>query len=191
MAFLSFGRAGGGKEQPISCNALDVARLQAMGQIEPTRKRDHQGSEVRHRLHSLLDFKEDVAPDISGLTSALRPYQKSGVSWLWHLYENGLSGMLCDDMGLGKTHQAMALMAALANRGVLSKVLVICPTSVLFHWEEKVQAYLEGWKLFTYHGVERQLEAYEKTTDIFLTSYGIWRRDVEKLKEALLRPSHF
>ncbi len=161
---------------------LDVARLQAMGQVE-AQKSDQQGSEIHHRLHSLLDFKEEIPPDISGLTSTLRPYQIAGVSWLWHLYENGLSGMLCDDMGLGKTHQAMALMAALANRGVLSKVVVICPTSVLYHWEEKIHAYLQGWKVFTYHGVERQLEDYEDSTDVFLTSYGIWRRDAEKLKK--------
>ena len=162
---------------------LDIARLQAMGQVEATQKRDHQGSEVRHRLHGLLDFKEEAPPDISGLTSTLRPYQVSGVSWLWHLYENGLSGMLCDDMGLGKTHQAMALMAALANRGVTVKILVICPTSVLYHWEEKIHAFLPGWKVFTYHGVERQLTDYETSIEIFLTSYGIWRRDVEKLKK--------
>ncbi len=171
------------KESRFLITLLDVARLQAMGQVEATQKRDHHGSEVRHRLHSLLDFKEDVPPDISGLTSTLRPYQISGVSWLWHLYENGLSGMLCDDMGLGKTHQAMALMAALANRGDLARVLVICPTSVLYHWEEKIQAYLPGWTVFTYHGVERQLSDYRNATQVFLTSYGIWRRDVEKLKK--------
>ncbi len=37
------------------------------------------------------------------------------IKWLWFLYSQGLSGLLCDEMGLGKTHQAMALLAAASN----------------------------------------------------------------------------
>jgi len=56
----------------------------------------------------------------------LRSYQKNGYGWLWFLYQNRFSGLLCDDMGLGKTHQIMGLMT-----GILSK-FVETPGDVRF-----------------------------------------------------------
>lgn len=129
-------------------------------------------------------YSRSLPLDYTGLKSTLRPYQEAGVKWLWSLYSNSLSGLLCDDMGLGKTHQAMALMAAIKNHlKVKSKVLIVCPTSVLFHWEEKLAAFLPGYKVLTYHGLARSLEGYEEEGEILLTSYGILRRDIERLKK--------
>jgi hypothetical protein len=49
-------------------------------------------------------------PAPAGLTAELRPYQLEGFSWLAHLYEHRLGGILADDMGLGKTLQTLALI---------------------------------------------------------------------------------
>lgn len=46
------------------------------------------------------------------LNANLRPYQQSGVGWLWWLYNLNLGGCLADDMGLGKTIQVLALLLA-------------------------------------------------------------------------------
>ncbi len=43
-----------------------------------------------------------------GFEATLRPYQNHGLSWLAHLYELGMGGVLADDMGLGKTVQTLA-----------------------------------------------------------------------------------
>jgi len=53
------------------------------------------------------------APAPAGIDRLLRPYQRLGVAWLWHLRQAGLGGILADEMGLGKTLQALALVAAL------------------------------------------------------------------------------
>ncbi|MDO8542101.1 MAG: DEAD/DEAH box helicase [Opitutaceae bacterium] len=52
------------------------------------------------------------APLPANLAGLLRPYQRIGVAWLWHLYRHELGGILADEMGLGKTIQALALLAA-------------------------------------------------------------------------------
>lgn len=53
------------------------------------------------------------APVPPTLDTLLRPYQRLGVAWLFHLYRHQLGGILADEMGLGKTLQALALLSAL------------------------------------------------------------------------------
>ena len=56
------------------------------------------------------------APIESALNDQLRPYQRLGVAWLWHLHRSELGGILADEMGLGKTLQALALLTALQTQ---------------------------------------------------------------------------
>ena len=56
------------------------------------------------------------APIETALNDQLRPYQRLGVAWLWHLHRAELGGILADEMGLGKTLQALALLTALQTR---------------------------------------------------------------------------
>lgn len=117
---------------------------------------------------------------LEGLKSSLRPYQQVGVQWLWQLYLRGLSGLLCDEMGLGKTHQAIALVAALYNQREGKKgnpVLVVCPTSVIFHWEEILEKFLPALRVVVYYGIGRSVAALRKQADIILTSYGVLRSE--------------
>jgi SNF2 family DNA or RNA helicase len=57
------------------------------------------------------------APVVGPLESQLRPYQRLGAAWLWHLYRHQLGGILADEMGLGKTLQALALLSAVVQNG--------------------------------------------------------------------------
>jgi superfamily II DNA or RNA helicase len=57
------------------------------------------------------------APLAPELESLLRPYQKLGIAWLWHLARHALGGVLADEMGLGKTVQALALLSAIQLKG--------------------------------------------------------------------------
>ncbi|MCB1118996.1 MAG: DEAD/DEAH box helicase, partial [Chlamydiia bacterium] len=123
------------------------------------------------------------APDLTGLQSTLRTYQKIGVDWLWFLYQYQLAGLLCDDMGLGKTHQAMALMAAIKNSEPTATFLIVCPTSVLYHWQEKLAQFLPMLNIFVLR-TGKQLEKAMKTkSDLLLLSYGMWRKLHPDLKK--------
>jgi len=147
-----------------------------------------EASASRHRarlLERLLTL-QPAAPFESrkDLTSALRPYQLHGVEWLRFLVENGLSGLLCDDMGLGKTHQAMALMVSLRRQdGVDEPFLVVCPTTVLSHWQGKIRDHAPGLRAVLHHGSARGVEDSLEAGDVLLTSYGVLRNDIEELSE--------
>lgn len=135
-------------------------------------------------LERLLQAVPPTAPDLTQFHSQLRSYQQHGVEWLWHLYLSGLSGLLCDDMGVGKTHQAMGLLAAVKKMHSIRKTqfLIICPTSLLWHWAEKIAKTLPTFRVFTYFGGKRSPDDFTSEYDIFLTTYGIWRNDLKLLK---------
>ncbi|HYO77219.1 MAG TPA: DEAD/DEAH box helicase [Thermoanaerobaculia bacterium] len=82
------------------------------------------------------------APPPEAFGIELYAYQQTGYQWLWLLQQNGFGGLLCDDMGLGKTHQAIALIRALTHVDASQSVLVVCPTSLVDHWREKLARYV-------------------------------------------------
>ncbi|KPK33091.1 MAG: hypothetical protein AMS24_02225 [Chlamydiae bacterium SM23_39] len=131
--------------------------------------------ELEKILKSLKTFEVKQSLDLSYLNAILREYQKKGALWLWFLYSFGLSGILCDEMGLGKTHQAMALLAS-SHKYKKNRYLVVCPTSVIYHWEDLLKRYLKELKISVYHGILRSLK---DDFDILLTSYGLTRIDEE------------
>lgn len=140
---------------------------------------------LANRLDRLLNFKPSTPfPEIRGMVSKLRTYQQIGSEWISFLYENGFGGLLCDDMGLGKTHEVMAFMLYLRQRRKIKKpFLVVCPTTVLSHWSEKIRVFAPGLKAVIYHGGLRDFDSALKTGDVLLTSYGILRRDIRRLQK--------
>ena len=60
------------------------------------------------------DGAADFDPN-ANLQATLRPYQATGVKWLWFLQSLGLGACLADDMGLGKTIQVIALLLRLKH----------------------------------------------------------------------------
>lgn len=135
-------------------------------------------------IQRLLKAVPQVPPQMSSLRCHLRPYQENGVQWLWYLYLSGLSGLLCDDMGVGKTHQAMGLLCsvkATACGPAAPRFLIVCPTSLLWHWKEKLAASAPHLRVFCYVGGDRELQEFSNGYDLLLTTYGIWRNDVKQL----------
>jgi superfamily II DNA or RNA helicase len=170
------------KKDRIKISRLELLRLQAAAAQELII--DGQKSLV-DRLDRLLNFKPSAPfPEIKGLVSKLRTYQQLGSEWISFLYENGFGGLLCDDMGLGKTHEVMAFMLYLRkHRKIKKPFLVVCPTTVLSHWSEKIRDHAPGLKAVIYHGGLRDIDSAFKTGDVLLTSYGILRRDIRVLRK--------
>ncbi len=123
-----------------------------------------------------------IVPHHAIPSEGLRPYQKEGLQWLSNLVSYGLAGLLADDMGLGKTHQVMALLAWNHKRYEgKTKSLVVCPTSVLYHWKTKLEKFHTELETVVYHGPNRDPSALDKP--ICITSYGIVRNDIALLRE--------
>lgn len=120
-----------------------------------------------------------------GLHADLREYQIKGLNWLWFLYSYGLNGILADDMGLGKTLQALAMIQKAKEENKQKKpALVICPTTVVFNWENEIKKFTPDLKTLNLTGSTRSsLYKNIKSSDIVITSYAIIRRDIELLKK--------
>jgi len=168
----------------IRLNTLEFIRLCIYEKIKLPRGTSKEAKSARKFIQNIFSVETDKTIDLSYLKSTLWTYQEIGVKWLWFLYSYGLSGLLCDDMGLGKTHQAMALLSAVlfVDSDRTNKYLVICPTSVIYHWENLFKKYLPEIRVLTYYGVERSLDDFENKYDLILTSYGTLRASMENLK---------
>ncbi len=160
--FACFDSAAMSDEGRLLVTALDVLRIRGMLRGRAAFRGDPSGQNVFQMLDEVEAASEAPSPTALGIN--LYAYQQTGYHWLWLLHRNGFGGLLCDDMGLGKTHQAMALMRAVAIENPQSSILVVCPTSVMDHWREKLALYLPG-------------------QEILLTSYGLVRSRLEQFRQ--------
>lgn len=150
-------------------------------------------------LQKTLTLTEsDELPPLSDDTFQLRNYQEDGLKWLWWLRSNGFHGLLADEMGLGKTHQAMALLSAILIENPNAHFLVVCPTTVIDHWFDKICQYAASLKPIIYHGNKRFLLKQDLGVDkhTLLTSYGVLLRDIHDLAKnewdvVILDEAHF
>lgn len=188
------------RSNTLQLSTLELIRLNAIEGLIVEASTEEEQQQSDQLLKEITNFIIPEAPDLTGLNSHLRAYQENGVRWLWFLYTHHLSGLLCDDMGLGKTHQTMALLAAIRNEWKQKKhvnsnhklhFLVVCPTSVIYHWQEKLTNFLPGIRICTFHGSNRSLEDFHHDYDILLTSYSIWRIENALLSKVLFEVAIF
>jgi len=86
------------------------------------------------------------------LHTALRPYQREGVRWLWLLMRLGLGGCLADDMGLGKTVQVLALLLLLKrHRAIPGPHLLVVPASLLANWKAEAERFAPTVRVLIAH----------------------------------------
>jgi SNF2 family DNA or RNA helicase len=174
--------SGSGERTRIRLSPMEFLRFASSVESDVRINASDQKASLVERFLALrpavpfADQKESMTP--------LRPYQRIGVDWLCFLYENKLGGLLCDDMGLGKTHQAMALMIWLRKRKRMRKpIVVVVPTSVISHWRDKIREHAPDLKAVVYHGPQRDLRDAIRVGDVLITSYGLLRNDLPRLRE--------
>ncbi len=129
-----------------------------------------------------------------GLLAELRPYQKTGVSWLRFMTELGLGACLADDMGLGKTVQVLALLLERkAQRRTGHPSLLVAPASLLANWQAEILRFAPTLKHRILHPSELpagEWAALQKNAgpavagyDLVLTTYGLVAR-LDSLRQA-------
>lgn len=183
--------AGEEKGKPEKKEIVNVPKLQIFDWIALRKKgvRIRLSEEDEALVDRLLHFERiDQLPIPENLRGSLRPYQVEGYQWLAFLYRHRLGACLADDMGLGKTLQAIAFLAGLREKRIAQPDqtaelphLVVVPTSLVFNWESELDRFYPGFKVGIYTGNETIAEI--NNTDILLTTYGIVRRNIEKLSK--------
>lgn len=118
------------------------------------------------------------------INGVLRSYQKEGYNWLYFLKDFSFGGCLADDMGLGKTLQALTLLLNEKEKGINTPSLIVCPTSVVFNWENEVKKFTPDLTVLKHVGIDRHRTTEPfKNYDLIVTSYGIMQRDFVFLKD--------
>ncbi|KAI1422266.1 SNF2 family N-terminal domain-containing protein [Xylaria sp. FL1777] len=121
----------------------------------------------------------------------MRDYQLEGLTWMFEICLQGMSGILADEMGLGKTIQVISLVALLREQeDYFGPHLVIAPLSTLSNWQDEFQKWTPTIPFVLYHGTieERQqifkdkiMKHYQKGPNqrfpVVCTSYEMVLRD--------------
>lgn len=143
--------------------------------------------DIEARKQKLLHYDSIEKAALSKeIKASLRPYQLSGYHWFQALDELGWGGCLADDMGLGKTLQTISFLQFLKEKYPGSTQLVVCPTSLIFNWENELQKFCPSLKFHTYYGLQREFtETHFNEYDVVLTTYGVVRNDLAELTEFL------
>ncbi|MBI2603168.1 MAG: DEAD/DEAH box helicase family protein, partial [Deltaproteobacteria bacterium] len=186
------------KNKCLKVNNLDLIRLRsALGHFD---KFVGKKSILKKIQESTEQVTVNNLPSLDHTKLHLREYQKRGLEWLWWLRSQGLHGLLADDMGLGKTHQAMAIMSAIQGCEKPKKetqFLIVCPTTVIDHWLDKIQTFAPNLKPLKYHGARREmLHRNFSEHGAIITSYGVLLRDIALLEHfqwqcVILDEAHF
>lgn len=138
----------------------------------------------KEQLHNILtsDFST-VAPPTQ-LRAVLRPYQLAGFQWLVFLKEAGWGGILADDMGLGKTVQTLAFFQHIKNNNPEARFLVVCPTTLMYNWENEIKKFSPDLTRYIHHGPKRNVtHLADQPFDVIITTYGTMRSDIKKFKD--------
>ena len=132
------------------------------------------------------DRKLETLPVPADLEAELRPYQRTGYSWLGFLREAGLGACLADDMGFGKTIQTLSLLIHDQEQGRLDvPALVVCPTSVVSNWQREAERFAPRLRCLAHQGPNRlrgeEFVREAERTGLVVTSYALLRRDAQLL----------
>ena len=138
--------------------------------------------EKYERLRSFNRINEVDPP--KQLAEILRPYQVAGYHWLNYLNEVGWGGILADDMGLGKTIQALSCLQLYKDEKTTMSAMVVCPTTLMFNWENEIKKFTPGLTYLIHHGGDRirNKTLFEKA-DVIITTYGTLRSDIKFMIE--------
>lgn len=140
-------------------------------------------AELQEKRHKLMQFESlQAVPVPEGVKAVLRPYQESGFHWLNYLDEIRWGGILADDMGLGKTVQALTFLQHYKNRNGRCLAVVICPTTLVYNWENEICKFTPELSYHIHHGPARTRNLDELSNyDIIITTYGTLRSDIQLL----------
>jgi hypothetical protein len=173
-------RVGEGKSNQLR---LSKYHLSVVDELYEDRDEEELVIRLEEKYEQLRAFKHirEIAPPVH-LENILRPYQIHGFHWLNYLHEVNWGGILADDMGLGKTVQALSFLHHyLGHYGKLN-AMVICPTTLIFNWENEIKKFTPGLSYLIHHGGDRTRNKVTLSQfNVIITTYGTLRSDIKML----------
>lgn len=166
-------------------NSLKLSRYHLSVVDELYENRDEEELVVRleEKYENLRQFNKinEIEPP-ENLKAILRPYQIAGYQWLNYLREIKWGGILADDMGLGKTVQALSFLDHFREENGKLKALVVCPTTLIYNWENEIRKFTPKLTYRIHHGATRtRIKEEIVDHDVTITTYGTLRSDIKLL----------
>lgn len=175
-------KVGEGKQEEMRISKFQFSVIEDLYNNRNEEELFIQLEEKYDKLRYNYEIKKIPAP--KHLKKILRPYQVSGLHWLNYLKEVQWGGILADDMGLGKTVQALGFLHHLKQEQGSIKALVVCPTTLLFNWQNEINKFTPNLGFYVHHGGSRQRDDLKKpTAEVIITTYGTLRSDIKELIE--------
>jgi non-specific serine/threonine protein kinase len=175
-------RVGEGKSNQLR---LSKYHMSVIDELYQGRNEEELIIHLEKKYEQLREFKQiREVPPPAHLEHILRPYQVHGFHWLNYLHEVNWGGILADDMGLGKTVQALSFLNYYKDQYGKLTALVVCPTTLMFNWENEIKKFTPALTYLIHHGGDRTRSkpALDKY-DVIITTYGTLRSDIKMLME--------
>ncbi len=171
-------RVGEGKSDKLKLSRYHLSVIDDLYESRNEEELTIQLEEKYDRLREFQQIKEVEPP--ANLQPILRPYQKAGFQWLNYLHEVNWGGILADDMGLGKTVQALSFLQHFYETYGHLKALVVCPTTLIYNWENEIKKFTSSLEYHIHHGNTRTRDVEElRKHNIIITTYGTLRSDIK------------
>jgi non-specific serine/threonine protein kinase len=175
-------RVGEGKSNQLR---LSKYHMSVIDELYESRNEEELIIRLEEKYEQLREFNRiKEIPPPAHLEHILRPYQVHGFHWLNYLQEVNWGGILADDMGLGKTVQALSYLQYYKESHQGLKALVVCPTTLMFNWENEIRKFTPDLTYYIHHGGDRTrnkqaLDQY----NVIITTYGTLRSDIKLMLE--------
>ena len=173
-------RVGEGKQNQMRLSKFHMSVIDELYENRNEEELVLKLEEKYEQLRNFNNIKEiEVLPHLQDI---LRPYQQHGYHWLNYLSEIGWGGILSDDMGLGKTVQALSYLNYYKDHHGKLTALVVCPTTLMFNWQNEIRKFTPSLTHYMHHGSERTRDKEQFTNvDIVITTYGTLRSDIKMM----------
>jgi non-specific serine/threonine protein kinase len=172
-------RVGEGRTDKLKLSRYHLSVIDELYENRNAEELTIQLEEKYERIREVDTIRPIDAPE--NLQGILRPYQVAGFQWLNYLHEVSWGGILADDMGLGKTVQALSFLQHYYEHydGQL-KALVVCPTTLIYNWENEIRKFTPTLEYYIHHGSLRSRKADELNSHhVIITTYGTLRSDIK------------
>jgi superfamily II DNA or RNA helicase len=112
------------------------------------------------------------------IKASLYPYQRQGALFA----ANAGRCLLADEMGLGKTIQAIAATEILARTVGVERVLIICPTSLKYQWNQEIGKFAPRSVAVVEGSRAARAAAYAAATFYKITNYDVVHPDLDEIR---------
>lgn len=104
-------------------------------------------------------------------------YQKEGIEFALRKSRC----LIADDMGLGKTIQAIGAAEAMRKLFGISKVLIICPTSLKYQWKSEIEKFTDSSFCVVEGNISQREQQFDNDSFYKICTYNVVGRDIKSI----------